>query len=59
MDFINKYNFLVAYDIASEITYSITQGNVGDAFQITSSKSGGVIDVKNKLDYEQTKEVCK
>ena len=43
-------------DTASEIKYTITQGNVGDAFNITSSKLGGIIYVKNKLDYEQTQE---
>ncbi|CAG7733720.1 unnamed protein product [Allacma fusca] len=38
-------------DTASIITYSITQGNVGDAFKIEHDKTGKIV-IKNSLDYE-------
>ncbi|ODN00523.1 DE-cadherin [Orchesella cincta] len=49
-------DFSFAYYPASEIKYSITQGNIGDAFSIINAKSGGVIYVSKKLDYEEIKD---
>ncbi|CAL8115153.1 unnamed protein product [Orchesella dallaii] len=43
-------------DTASEIKYSITHGNIGQAFIITNAKTGGVIYVNKSLDYEEIKE---
>ena len=51
---IHNYDILLS---ASVLQYSITEGNINEAFAIRSTSTSGLIIVKEKLDYETIRQV--